>query len=134
MLTGIAEDDTAPGLADRETSEAAAAQNTLARYIPLTRVAAEIPPRRRGRRMNVSTLYRWTTSGCRGVRLRYIQVGATRCTTRSWLDEFFAALTQASVHGPTPAGISSGAASLRIPRSRRLAIERASRELDALGI
>lgn len=52
-----------------------------------------LPRRRRGRKAHVSTLYRWATVGCRGVRLETIQIGGTCCTSREALQRFFEALT-----------------------------------------
>jgi Protein of unknown function (DUF1580) len=76
--------------------------NSDGTYITLTQAAAELPRRRGGRQTNVSTLYRWTTAGCRGVKLEYVQVGATRCTTREALARFFERLTEASTGEPSP--------------------------------
>jgi Protein of unknown function (DUF1580) len=72
---------------------------TVESPIPLTQAAAELPRRRRGRKTHVSTLYRWATSGCRGVVLESIQVGGTRCTSREALQRFFERLS-----GPDPTG------------------------------
>src|SRR3954470_23880577 len=53
--------------------------------LTLAEAAAELPRRRRGRKTHVSTLYRWSRSGCRGVRLETVSLGATRCTSREAL-------------------------------------------------
>src|SRR4051812_30259202 len=58
------------------------------------------------RKTNISTLYRWSTVGCRGVVLESIQVAACRCTSREALQRFFERL---SARG--------GAASTVVPRS-----------------
>jgi hypothetical protein len=55
--------------------------------------AAELPRRRRGRKTHVATLYRWAKTGCRGVVLETIQIGATKCTSREALERFFEKLT-----------------------------------------
>jgi hypothetical protein len=81
---------------------------------------AELPRRRRDAKVAVPTLYRWMNGECRGVRLRYAQVGGTKCTTRRWLAEFFAALAVEAGREPAP------------PAPRRKSAERAGRELDAL--
>jgi hypothetical protein len=65
----------------------------LEQPIPLVEAARECPRRRRGRPTHVSCLYRWTTSGCRGVVLESVQIGGTRCTTREAMARFFEALT-----------------------------------------
>lgn len=95
----------------------------------LTRAAKEypFPVRRGGKRVNVSTLYRWSLSGVRGVRLETIQVGGTRCTSFEALQRFFDRLTAASSTG----GFSSPIQ--RTPHRRQLAAERASKELEKLG-
>ncbi len=64
--------------------------------ISLTEAAALLPRRRRGRKPAVATLYRWSTSGVRGVILETIQVGGTRCTSREALQRFFLALQTVS--------------------------------------
>jgi hypothetical protein len=97
--------------------------------LTLAQAAAELPRRRRGRKTNVSTLYRWSTTGCRGVVLETIQIGATRCTSREALSRFFAQLSTlpAAGAGPTTPIVSRSA--LR----RRRDSERAATELESLG-
>ena len=63
--------------------------NANEEILTLAQAAAELPRRRRGRKTHVSTLYRWTVSGCRGVILESIQIGATRATSREALQRFF---------------------------------------------
>jgi hypothetical protein len=62
--------------------------------ITLADAAKLIPRRRRGRKTHVSTLFRWTTIGCRGVRLESLQCGGTRCTSREAMQRFFESLSQ----------------------------------------
>ena len=50
-------------------------------------------PKRHGKKAHISTPYRWTTIGCRGVVLESIQIGGTRCTSREALARFFQRLT-----------------------------------------
>jgi hypothetical protein len=40
----------------------------------------EGPRRGRGRKIHISTYYRWATVGCRGVVLETVQIGGSRCT------------------------------------------------------
>jgi hypothetical protein len=68
--------------------------------VSLNEAAKGLPVRRGGKRPNVATLYRWTTIGCRGVRLEFVQVGATRCTSTEALQRFFDRLTAASETEP----------------------------------
>ena len=60
--------------------------------LSLADAAKSLPARRSGKRPHLSCIYRWTTTGCRGVVLECIQIGATRCTSREALGRFFAAL------------------------------------------
>ena len=61
--------------------------------LSLTDAASTLPRRRGGKRVNVATLYRWASHGCRGVRLETIQIGGTKCTSREALGRFFNRLT-----------------------------------------
>lgn len=54
----------------------------------------ELPTRREGKRIHVSTLYRWSKRGVRGVRLETLQVGGTLCTSIEALQRFFDALSR----------------------------------------
>ena len=93
--------------------------------ISLAECARRLPARRAGKRPHVSCIYRWTVSGCRGIILESIQIGATRCTSTAALAKFFAALT-AQARGepmaPPPA------------KHRRQAIQAAEKRLAAAGI
>jgi hypothetical protein len=62
--------------------------------LSLAQAADELPRRRRGRKTHISTLFRWSTVGCRGVVLETLQVGGTRCTSREALQRFFERLSQ----------------------------------------
>jgi hypothetical protein len=94
--------------------------------IPLTQVPALpfVPRRRRGKKLNVATVFRWAQQGIAGTRLEIIRFGGTLCTNRSALLEFFRRLTPGSVTSSSPP---------RTPGQRRRASERAARELEKLG-
>jgi hypothetical protein len=68
--------------------------STTETLISLSDAATKLPRRRRGRKAHVSTLFRWTTIGVRGVVLESIQCGGTRCTSREAIQRFYEALTQ----------------------------------------
>src|SRR5690242_19731431 len=93
--------------------------------IPLTQVPALpfVPRRRRGKKLNQATVFRWANSGIRGTRLETIQFGGTLCTTRSALLEFFHQLTPESYPPP------SRTTQRRSPAARRRANERAGKRL-----
>ena len=60
-----------------------------------------LPKRRAGSRLAIATVHRWCTDGVRGCRLRFECVGGTRCTTQSWLREFFYSLAQLDSPNPS---------------------------------
>ncbi len=96
----------------------------------LTQAAGLIPPRRRGRKTNVLTLYRWLTSGCRGIIMPTIQCGGTRCTSVEGIQWFFEALTQLS------RGEMSRTPDIplrRSPSRRRRESEQAGKRLEQMG-
>lgn len=62
--------------------------------VSFAEAAASLPRRRGNRSVHVSTIHRWARRGCRGVRLEFIQVGGTMCTSQEALQRFFAKLTQ----------------------------------------
>ena len=62
---------------------------------PLSVWAKRLPRRRAGRPVNRATLYRWATRGLHGIRLEVIQIGGTTCTSKTALQAFFNALTEA---------------------------------------
>jgi len=61
------------------------------------REACEVLPRRRaGKKPHISTLYRWSGRGSRGVKLEVVQVGGTLCTSVQALQRFLDELTMQS--------------------------------------
>ena len=106
---------------------------TAETLLPLVQAADELPRRRRGRKTHISTLYRWSQAGCRGVRLETVQVGATRCTSREALQRFFERLSQAIPPGSDGGGqVASPLNGRSVARRRRESAE-AGKRLEALG-
>ncbi len=86
-----------------------------------------LPPRRRGRKVHVSTLHRWASVGCRGVVLETVQVGGTRCTSVEALGRFFEALAEAKAGArPIPSAV--------IPQARTPARRAADSEAAAIAL
>lgn len=95
--------------------------------ITLAQVAEGLPRRKPGRKTHISTIYRWTTRGCRGVILESIQIGATRVTSREALQRYCERLTQIGrVKDATP--------QCRSRSEREQRSEAAGRSLEALKI
>lgn len=61
--------------------------------VSFTEAVKDLPRRRSAKRPHVSTLYRWSTSGCKGVVLESLQCGGTRVTSKEALARFFERLT-----------------------------------------
>ena len=68
--------------------------------LTLAQAASTLPRRRAGKKPHLSTLYRWSSRGLRGIRLETIQVGGTACTSREALQRFFDQLTQPGTNMP----------------------------------
>lgn len=64
------------------------------RVITLANAARLLPRRRAGRKPHVSTIYRWTSRGLKGIVLETLAVGGTTCTSVEALQRFFDALSQ----------------------------------------
>lgn len=62
----------------------------LGNAIPLSDVRNHLPG---GWRPDLSTIWRWTLRGCRGVKLRTVLVGGRRFVETAALEEFIAALS-----------------------------------------
>ncbi len=101
--------------------------------LSLAQAADELPRRRRGRKTHVSTLYRWATAGCRGVRLETVQIGATRCTSREALQRFFERLSEPSQLGANVDSPSAPNPARRSPARRLRESERAGALLEKAG-
>jgi hypothetical protein len=97
------------------------------KLVSLTQAAKLLPHRRKGKRPDVATLYRWTTGGCRGIVLESIQVGGTRCTSREALQRFFTALTARAMDAPK-------SPTRAAPKPARHSPRRAEEILDEAGI
>ena len=93
--------------------------------LSLSETAKHLPRRRAGKRPHVSCIYRWTTSGCKGVVLESLQCGGTRCTSKEALARFFRRLTQ---------GDAADVPEVRSVAQRQRATERAMRDLERAGV
>lgn len=91
------------------------------RLVPRLRLLPVKPGHRH--RLNLSTVYRWSTRGVRGRVLETLQVGGTRCTSVEALTRFFGGLT-AGAHSAIP----------RTPSRCDRELRRANESLRAAGI
>lgn len=105
-----------------------AIDTTSEQLLTFTEACKVLPRRRRGKRPSLQTLYRWASKGCRGIKLEFVCIGGTRCTSREALQRFFDRLTeqaQASTAAAAPA---------EADPAREADIRRAERALDAAGV
>jgi hypothetical protein len=91
--------------------------------------AKTLPKRRAGKKPNIATFYRWISQGVKGIRLEYIVIGGTRCTSREALQRFFDRLTELAESGRAPI---PQPAKLSAQRQREIAA--AEKRLQAAGI
>jgi Protein of unknown function (DUF1580) len=82
-----------------------------------------IPHRRGGKRLHISTVFRWAQKGLRGIQLETLQFGGTRVTSVEALQRFFDRLSKPGRSVPS-----------RTSKARQHAIEGAKRELAEAGI
>jgi hypothetical protein len=97
--------------------------------IPLGQVPADIPSRQPGKRVNVSTVWRWAMHGCRGVRLETVVIGGGRFTSREAIQRFAERLSEARTGGDQ-LGQTVGC---RTPARRQPDSEEAGRKLERQG-
>jgi hypothetical protein len=81
--------------------EPAGEPSRLSTYIPLREIARFFPKNRYEKHPSLSQLYRWTTTGKRGVVLESWTVGTQRCTTHEAVQRFIADLS-ATYRPPRP--------------------------------
>jgi len=90
--------------------------------VSMADAASLLPKRRGGAKLSLSTLWRWSTRGAKGVRLETVRVGSGVYTTRDALRRFIEARTAAAggvvAQAPAPS-----------TRSRR-----AMKELERMGM
>jgi hypothetical protein len=97
----------------------------LESLLSLAETPKYLPRRRGGKKPHISCIYRWTTSGCRGVVLESIQIGGTRCTSKEALARFFRRLT---------CGDAADVPAARSVAQRQRAAEKAIRDLENAGV
>ena len=98
--------------------------------------AAALLPRIAGKRIAISTLFRWCSRGLRCVRLEHLRIGRRIFTTRAALQQFFLALAELDDRDETQHRIKSSSPKRRPPTSpqRRRAIAEAEAVLKEAGI
>jgi hypothetical protein len=100
-------------------------QRDLTELMTLSEAARRLPRRRGAKPTHPGTLYRWATTGLKGVRLEVTKVGGTICVSAAALERFFQALTALDprLSSPPPEG-----------RSSRLTPDETERGLDGFGV
>jgi hypothetical protein len=104
--------------------------------VTFAQAADFLPRRRRGRKVAVSTLYRWTVTGCRGIVLESVQIGGTRCTSKEALARFFDRLSHPRPRdhtGHPDSPVTPVPLGTRTAAQRRRAADEAGRRLERMG-
>jgi hypothetical protein len=94
------------------------------RLVPLSELPNHIP-QRNGRKLGISTGYRWTLHGVRGAVLESIQLGGSRFTSVEAIQRFVTELTRRRDGQPV---------SERTPPCRQRRRDKVEAELDRIGI
>jgi hypothetical protein len=80
-----------------------------------------------GYRPNIVTVWRWSTKGCKGVRLQNTFLGAKRLTTVAWVQQFMDEVSHANMKKHEVAPMQS-------PRQQELAAKKSAKKLaERLG-
>lgn len=93
--------------------------------LSLADAAKRLPRKNSGKRVHVAALYRWASTGCRGVVLETLQVGGQRFTSMAALQRFAEELTNSCER----CQIGSDPASRRV---NAVEVGRAAAEVDRL--
>jgi len=94
--------------------------------VPLREIPNLLPVRRNGKKLHISAVYRWTTSGVRGVRLDSVRIGGTCFSSLQALQRFSEKLSE------NPAARTAPGAT---PKRREQALHRISeRVAQELGL
>lgn len=97
--------------------------------------ATSLIPTANGRRLNVSTVWRWAMKGVKGVKLEYVCYGRGMFTTKEALTRFAKNVAQAHVAGHNVAenaNASTHAVGNQVPRDKR--IQTAEQACERYGI
>lgn len=69
------------------------------RLLTMGEAARMLPRFRQGKRVDITTIFRWALRGVKGVKLETIQIGGRKCTSAEALQRFFEALTVQAAGG-----------------------------------
>ena len=97
-------------------------------------VSRRFRDRRGGRRLAISTIFRWASRGLGGVRLETTMIGGTRATSVEALARFFSRLSDPSRPAAAVGSPIASSSSPRLDSGRRRRIEAAEQALDKVGI
>ena len=70
----------------------------------LAEATRRLPRRSNRKRIHVSTLYRWSLTGCQGVKLETVRIGGQKFTSAGALQRFSEALSESEGSGVTETG------------------------------
>ena len=97
--------------------------------IPLGQASAEIPSRQLGKKVSISTVWRWAMHGCRGIRLETVVIGGGRFTSREAVQRFAERLSEARTGGDQLGSV----VGRRTAAQRQRQSAEAGRRLETMG-
>ena len=107
-------------------------EETVSNLLTLSQASKRLP-RVNGKRIHVSTLWRWCRKGLKGIRLEYSRVGRTIMVSDAALNRFFTALAQADVEQAESCNYKPRHKRRR-PGNRQASIDQANEVLRNAGI
>ena len=102
------------------------------RLITLAEAATLYPRRQRGQTISLSSVYRHTTRGCRGVVLEWLFCGGMRATSAEAVYRFFERLTERASGNRTVATKSMASMSRATRKAVEYSADRTESELDRI--
>lgn len=96
-------------------------------YMSLAEVVDRLPRSTRGKKQHISTVFRWCTSGVRGVRLEHIRLGKRIMITPEALERFGQAVADAALtpqESPRPKATRTAAQRAKALEAARAVVER----------
>lgn len=101
---------------------------------PFSQIAGELP-RMNGKRISVTTLWRWTVRGINGVKLEAIKLGGRYLTSTSAVERFGKKLSELGVQERGPRlNTAPHALRRRTDTQRQRDVTKATAELERAGI
>lgn len=98
------------------------------------REAANSVPTIDGKKVHLSTIWRWARKGLNGVYLEHVRIGRRVCTSRQAISRFVNALAEKDAESISHTTSPCPPNNAQTPKVRQAQIHEANRSLDDLGL